>query len=119
MYGAVLEKLVQNETEEAAAQSVQNMKAIHEFASRGKWEVAWPLTFLADPLRSRRHGADEEELEAIPSYLKVQHEIETKVLRTSAEEQGSEDDEDPGRASNQQSKKKASKGGGKAAPTGQ
>ena len=95
MLGAALAHAINGDTKRCAAQLVQNMKAVHEFAAKGRWEVAWPLTFQPDPLKPRTHGADEEELEAIMGYLRVQHDLETKVLKQPVENNLSEDEAPP------------------------
>ena len=79
MHGEVLKCLENKQYDLAAAQCVQNMKALQEFASTGDWLVAWPLTHMVDTISRRKHICREEELEAVLSHLKVQKEIENAI----------------------------------------
>jgi hypothetical protein len=79
LFGAVLQQLKERKRKLAMAQLVQGMKSIHEFATTSKWELAWPLTFLPDPLRSKKHGGREEEMEAILAYVRTQRELDAKT----------------------------------------
>ena len=95
----------------AEAQLVQNMKSIHQFALDGSWKVAWPVTYLPDPIDKPRRGAREEELEAVLAYLMTQEDIQkrAKALGTGDTQDAMSDDgngEDTSRGGNKLKKQK-------------
>ena len=95
LFGTVLQQLKERKRKLAMAQTVQAMKSIHEFATTTKWELAWPLTFLPDPLRSKKHGGKEEEMEAILAYVRTQKELDSKTIgegKSAKEELSGEED---------------------------
>ena len=65
MLSEILRLQVAGDAAAVAAQTVQSMKAIHQFAVDNIWRTAWPLTFLPDPLTRRRLGGTEAEVEAV------------------------------------------------------
>ena len=111
LFGAVLQQLKERKRKLAMAQTVQAMKSIHEFATTSKWELAWPLTFLLDPLRSKKHGGREEEMEAILAYVRTQRELDSKTMGEgkSAKEELSGEEDRPGRKGRGRGKGKGEK----------
>lgn len=79
MMGEALRLHSAGQHDQCGAQLVQNMKAIHQFASDGSWRVAWQLSFMADPFDPHRQGGSEMELEAILANLKTQDDLSTKT----------------------------------------
>jgi len=76
LMGTVLSMLEHSRTDLAMAQLSQNMKVLQEFTVSGSWELAWPHSYVVDPINPKRHGAKEEELEAVSGYVRVQHDLE-------------------------------------------
>lgn len=92
LLGEILDLLLADRPKAASAQVVQGMKAVQGYVvSGGDWAKAWPHTFLPDPVTGKRHGAKEEELEAVLSMLKTQRDIE-KSIRTVADEVSAEEE---------------------------
>ena len=65
----------------SSAQLVQGMKALQEVAVTGSWEVGWEHTPLPDPTKARRHGAREEEVEAVLGYVKMRKDLDATLTR--------------------------------------
>jgi len=81
LMGTVLGMLERGQTDLAMAQLCQNMKVLQEFTVSGSWELAWPHSYVVDPINPKRHGAREEELEAVSGYIRVQHDLETTTRK--------------------------------------
>jgi len=116
MFGAVKALQEKKQYARAEAQVVQCLKSIHQFALDGSWKVAWPLTFLVDPVEKAKTGATEPELEAVLAYLRVHEDIrrKTKATGSVADAVSSGSDDDPGEgggAAAAAKKKKGKKGG--------
>ena len=100
----------------AEARTVQCMKATHQFSLDGSWRVAWPLTYLPDPIERAKMGATEPELEAVLGWLRVHDDIKRKTkATTNLKDIVSSDDENQEEASGNIPKKKNKKKYGGAA----
>ena len=89
LLGAILRLLRTNQPQRAGALTVQGMKCLQEVALSDSWELGWELTHLADPIRSNRRAAREDELEAGLGAIKIRRELEQ------ATKKGIQDDEKP------------------------
>ena len=56
-------------------QTIQGMKAVHQFVIDGSWKAAWPLTIIEDPIEGNNLGVTEGELEAILGMLRVKDDL--------------------------------------------
>ena len=102
MLGEILKSLLKGNSELAAAQCVQDMKAIHQFATDGTWKAAWPLTYMADPWDPHRHGGTETEIETILAYLKTQDELKVKTGKLGGGHQEGEGEKPKGKGKGKQ-----------------
>ncbi|CAE8639344.1 unnamed protein product, partial [Polarella glacialis] len=77
---SVYELLKAGAADVARAQTVQNIKALHQSVlSGGDWTTAWLLTGLTDPTQRREFAGDEGEMSAIASYLGAMAELKKKL----------------------------------------
>lgn len=107
----VLELLEQNRPEEAAATTVQLLKAIHQAAlDGGSWSLASNLLPWEDPLGREVFGGDEDELVAAAAYTKSLRELQAQVVKitqSSGRQQQDEATEDSPLLSNAEKKRLA------------
>ncbi|CAE7383354.1 unnamed protein product, partial [Symbiodinium microadriaticum] len=92
---AVYESLRAGDSEVAAAQVVQNLKAkLQSVLQGGDWSAAWLLTGLPDPLARREFGGSKEEMSIISGYVEALHKLQKRVResqsRGHADEEGDE-----------------------------
>ena len=80
MFGDTLAWYLRGEPDMMAAQAVQSMKSLHQYALTDSWRIAWPWTYTADPLYPHRTPGQEQEQEAILSYLKTEDELARRSL---------------------------------------
>jgi hypothetical protein len=117
LFGEVLRLILRDESDQAAAQAVQAMKAIHQFVVDGSWKAAWPLTYQPDPFAADRHGGTELEMEAILAYIRVQDDLARKAASYAGKSNGLSDEEEPAPRATAKAKAKGSnkkeKGAGK------
>ena len=89
---------------------VQGMKCAHQAAiDNGRFDTAWLMTGLPDPLRRERFGGEPEELEVIGQYMKVMDDVEQRMkAKAYGTEDHSDDEEKPkGRGTKGKGDKKA------------
>ena len=98
LMGTVLSMLERGQNDLAMAQLCQNMKVLQEFTVSGSWELAWPHSYVVDPINPKRHGAREEELEAVSGYIRVQHDLEATTRKLGQGVADSEDEKNGGKA---------------------
>ena len=84
MFGSVEVCLRQSQSKckhvrRARMQTVQCMKAVHQFANDKSWRTAWLLTYLSDPLATRKPAGYEGKLEGAQGYLKTLDEIDRRT----------------------------------------
>ena len=99
-----------------AAQIVQGMKCLHQYSLSGSWRVAWPWTYTTDPFHPNRMPGQEQEQEAILSFLKTEDELAKRSLGLSkgvTQPQASSSSDEDVPKSKKKKKKKKGKGGGK------
>ena len=106
MQGEILKHLLKGKSNIAAAQTVQNMKAIHQLSTDGTWKAAWPLTFMPDPLDRHHHGGTEMEVETILSYLKSQDDLQVKTGKLAGHNHGDAEEEEEAKKTKGQGKGK-------------
>ena len=107
LMGTVLSMLERGQTDLAMAQLCQNMKVLQEFTVSGSWDLAWPHSYVVDPISPKRHGAREEELEAVSGYIRVQHDLEATSRKLGHGIGDSEDEKSGGRGSHRGQKANA------------
>ena len=80
LLGAILEKQLRGEPEQAAMLTVQSLRAVHQVViDEGNWSLAWLLTGLDDPFSRRKFGGEEESLETIAAFLKASQDLERRT----------------------------------------
>ena len=107
LLGEIERLLPAGEVDRAHAQTVQGLKAVHQFNSDGSWRAAWPLTHLPDPLLRPRNRGTEPELEAVLGYLKTQEDINRRVKGTGNVEDLVPDDDEPPKGKGKTKKERA------------
>ena len=91
MDAAAYELLRGGESQAAAAQLAQNMKAkLQAVLQGGDWNAAWLLTGLADPLQRREFAGTKEEMAVVSGYLEALSKLKKKVRESN---QGSQEDD--------------------------
>ena len=77
---AAYEKLRRNQTQQAAAQLIQNIKAKRQsMLQGGDWTSAWLLTGLPDPVKGKEFAGTEAEMAATAEYLNSLADLRKKV----------------------------------------
>ena len=94
MMDAAAYELIRNgESQAAAAQLAQNMKAkVQAVLQGGDWSAAWLLTGLPDPLARKEFAGTREEMAIVSGYLDALGKLRKKVRE--AHGSGRHDDED-------------------------
>lgn len=89
----VLELLLREKYEQAALQVVLCLRAMHQVALDGSWEVGWLLTHVPDPFRAKVFGGEPGSLQQVTSYLKSMSELvkSTDTLRKKGSGKGEEE----------------------------
>ncbi len=94
MVANIFMRLDRGEYRPAQALCVQSMKCLHQAAiDGGGFDLAWPLTGLADPLRKERFGGEPEELEIIGQWAKSLDEVEKRARKGAGRGEDHETDE--------------------------
>lgn len=90
----ILQSLVENRPDHAAALAVQSQKVLVQLAiDHGSWDTAMLLWPGEDPLAGEEFGGDEEEMRRVYGYRKAVQELKTKHSRLETPEGGDEVDE--------------------------
>jgi hypothetical protein len=94
MLGEILRLNLAGEVERSAAQTVQCMKSVHQYAADQCWESAWPITHMPGPFVSDRRGGSDREMEAVLALLRTPEDLARKATGFGHNEPALSDPED-------------------------
>lgn len=102
----ILEWLLREEPHKAALQAVLALQAIHQCAIDGGWDVAWLLTYVEEPFKTKLYGGDPSSLEHVTAYVKSMNKLTKNTANLRQKGSGKGDGDESSSTNNQQQKGK-------------
>lgn len=102
----ILEWLLREEPHKAALQAVLTLQSMHQAAIDGGWDVAWLLTHVEEPFKTRLYGGDPSSLEHVTAYVKSMNELTRNTANLRQKGAGKGEGEENNTSNNAQQKGK-------------
>eukprot|EP00435_Cladocopium_sp_Y103_P074514 s171_g49.t1 len=113
MLSEILSRLLKNQPEKAALQTVLCLRACHQAALDNDWGIAWLLTHLPDPWSKKPWGGSPDQLGEVTAYLKSMSELSRNAEKVRLQSLAHYEPSEPSQSSKEARPKKDKKGKGK------